>query len=112
MLTVLLVWDLRSTQEAIPRLCVLLLKDKRWFLQMLEPSLAILARGPTVAMFTSTMLWDVFVMSLCRFFFWGFKGGRHSAYKAQYRHLWGAGNILFLFFSDKITYNYSDAHIC
>lgn len=42
--------------EAIPRLCEARFRRKRWFLQMLEPSLTTLARDPSAAMFTSTVL--------------------------------------------------------
>ena len=55
-LTVDVFCDLRSIHEAIPRLCGLRLQIKRWFLQMLEPNLAILPKAPTAAMFTSTVL--------------------------------------------------------
>lgn len=68
-LTVSVFWDLRSTHEAIPLLCGLLFSTSRWFLQMLEPSLAILPRGPTVAMFTSTALCHALLLLL------GFNGG-------------------------------------
>lgn len=44
---------LRSIHEAIPRLCGFLLKNERWFLQILEHSPTTLPKGDMAAMFTS-----------------------------------------------------------